>query len=261
MPRSTLSDEQFAFVACLVCVFVDVMGQQFLSPVIVPYAQSLQSSLSETGALLTSGFAATLLSQFLMSWLADTRGRRLVICISMGGSALAYLVQGLAPLGCGTGDLFYTPPPTAAAVSAAVSANGTSAVVPAVSTMPASGPACVHGWEVLLAGKILGGLFSGTFSTVLAYLVELSMPDMDLLKQRQTWVFSVRAVIPIAMGSIGGAIATFGLFIPFLTSSVVAFVGFIFVFVGLQEATTIKAEQRKRRRRRQQQQQQQQQQQ
>ena len=93
------------------------------------------------------------------------------------------------------------------------------------------------GWEVLLAGKILAGCFGGTFSTVLAYLAELSMPNMDLLKQRQTWVFSVRTVIPIAIGSIGGAIATFGLFIPFLVSSVFAFAGFFFVFFALREAT------------------------
>ena len=231
MPRAALTDEQFAFVACLVCVFVDVMGQQFLSPVIVPYAQSLQASLSETGALLTAGFAATLLSQFLMSWLADTRGRRLVICISMAGSALAYLVQGLAPLGCGTGDLFYVSP------VAAETSNGTSVI---------TDTGCGNGWEVLLLGRVLGGLFSGTFSTVLAYLVELSMPDMDVLKQRQTWVFSVRTIIPIAMGSIGGAIATFGLFIPFLTSSAAAFLGFIFVFMTLREATDIKADQRRR---------------
>ena len=38
--------------------------------------------------LLTAEFAALLLSQFVMSWLADTRSRRFVILLSMGGSGL-----------------------------------------------------------------------------------------------------------------------------------------------------------------------------
>ena len=83
-----LTLETTAFLTCLFCVFVDIMGQQFLSPVIVPYAQSLNASLSETGMVMTAEFVALLVSQFLMSWVADTKGRRLVVCVSMAGSAL-----------------------------------------------------------------------------------------------------------------------------------------------------------------------------
>jgi len=84
-----------------------------------------------------------------MSWLADTKGRKLVICVSLAGSAAAYLVQGLAPLGCGSGD--------------GLDRSG--------STTP-----CSHGFVVLLVGKALAGCFGGTFATVLAFVAELSGP-------------------------------------------------------------------------------------
>lgn len=37
-----MTPEQLAFLTCIFVVFVDVMGQQFLSPVLVPYAEDLQ---------------------------------------------------------------------------------------------------------------------------------------------------------------------------------------------------------------------------
>ena len=217
------SPAAMAFATCLFTVFVDIMGQQFLAPVLVPYAEYLEASLDETGLLLTAEFCALLASQFVMSWLADTRGRRLVVCISMAGSAVAYLVQGLAPLGCGTGKLYWNAPNDPAAASAADPAT------------------CERGWEVLLVGKILAGTFGGTFATVLAYVAELSMPDMELLKRRQTHVFSVRTVVPIALGGIGGAIATFGLFIPFLVSSATALCGLFVALRFMREAPEIRA--------------------
>lgn len=227
-----MTPEGLAFAACLFCVFVDIMGQQFLAPVLVPYAQSLDATLEETGYLLTAEFSALLISQFLMSSLADSRGRRPVLLISLSGSALAYLVQGLAPLGCGTGSLYFNGNKT----EVLAYAGNTTVLVP-------NPDACKSGWETLLAGKILAGLFGGTFSTTLAYVAELSMPDMELLKQRQTWLFSVRTVIPIALGGVGGAIATFGLFIPFLISSLMAVCGFIFTACHLREAKDIRREQ------------------
>ena len=101
-----MTPESNAFAACLLCVFVDIMGRQFLSPVLVPYAQSLDATLSETGYLLTAEFAAVLVSQFLMSSLADSRGRRPVLLISLSGSALAYLVAQARA----TGALIYVMP-------------------------------------------------------------------------------------------------------------------------------------------------------
>ena len=230
-----MTPESNTFAACLLCVFVDIMGRQFLSPVLVPYAQSLDATLSETGYLLTAEFAAVLVSQFLMSSLADSRGRRPVLLISLSGSALAYLVQGLAPLGCGTGSLYFNSNKTAM-----ISQVGNTTVI------SPNTDECKSGWETLLAGKILAGLFGGTFATTLAYVAELSMPDMELLKRRQTWLFSVRTVVPIALGGVGGAIATFGLFIPFLISSIVAVGGAVFTALYLREAKEIRREQAER---------------
>jgi len=220
---SLFNEETGAFLTCLFCVFIDVMGQQFLSPVLVPYAQSLQASLTETGLLLTAEFIALFFSQFAMSWLADTYGRRPVIILSMAGSAFAYLVQGLAPLGCGTGSLYFDG-----------HSNETASIGDSTKD-------CTYGWEVLLCGKILAGFFGGTFSCILAYIAELSMPDMELLKQRQTWVFSTRSVLPVAMGGIGGAIATFGLFIPFLVSCAMGCIGVCIVYMFLREARHVRA--------------------
>ena len=68
--------ESLAFGVCLSTVFIDVMGQQFLAPVLVPYALSLDATITETSLLFTVEFAFLMLSQFVMSWLADTKGRR-----------------------------------------------------------------------------------------------------------------------------------------------------------------------------------------
>ena len=61
------------------------------------------------------------------------------------------------------------------------------------------------------------------------------MPDMELLKRRQTQIFTVRSVLPIALGSIGGAVATFGLFIPFLISCGIALAGLAVALLYLRE--------------------------
>ena len=50
MPSShRTSPAAMAFATCLFTVFVDIMGQQFLSPVLVPYAEYLEATLDETG--------------------------------------------------------------------------------------------------------------------------------------------------------------------------------------------------------------------
>jgi MFS family permease len=63
------------------------------------------------------------------------------------------------------------------------------------------------GFAWLLSGKIVAGLFGGTFPMLIAYSVELSSPDADLVKYRQTMLITVLMVSPIMLSPIGGGVA------------------------------------------------------
>ena len=47
------------------------------------------------------------------------------------------------------------------------------------------------GFPMLVAGRLIGGLFGQTLSLLMAYLAELSIPDMALLKKRNTQMMGV----------------------------------------------------------------------
>jgi MFS family permease len=84
------------------------------------------------------------------------------------------------------------------------------------------------GFATFLIGKIVAGLFGGTLGLCIAYILELSIPDMALAKKRVSTAMACNMVVPMTMAPIGGAVARFGLNLPFFISAGVAALGFVF---------------------------------
>lgn len=92
--------ERMAFVTCLITVFVDLMGQNFATPTLVPYASSLTSDSWLRGAVLSIAPAGRIVGGLVMPVLADSFSRKKVVWASMIGSCLAYALSASAgPLG------------------------------------------------------------------------------------------------------------------------------------------------------------------
>eukprot|EP00658_Telonema_sp_P-2_P074478 TRINITY_DN6370_c0_g1_i2.p1 TRINITY_DN6370_c0_g1~~TRINITY_DN6370_c0_g1_i2.p1 ORF type:complete len:527 (-),score=149.19 TRINITY_DN6370_c0_g1_i2:165-1745(-) len=196
-----LTAEVFAFYCCIMVVFVDLMGQHFTMAVLVPYTMDVGATVEEVSYFVSANMACRIVGNFFMPWLSDKTSRKLTMIISTFGSFVAYTVSGMAQyVSAENRGDFYT----------------------------------------LLAGRILGGLFGGTMSLAIAYITELTMYDMDKLKLRITVVMATFSVAPIAMSPIGGAVATFGLNLPFLISGAVALLGFLFALKYMKDVADVR---------------------
>jgi len=68
--------ETMAYATCLVCIFVDVMGQHFTQPSLVPYAQHLGATNYQVGLLVTTNMAGRVISNQFLPWLSDVTSRK-----------------------------------------------------------------------------------------------------------------------------------------------------------------------------------------
>jgi MFS family permease len=193
-----MGPETFAFATALMVNFVDMMGLQFTLPVTVPYGRWMGAGLQTIALSMTVRGLLCIVSNLWMPRLSDRKGRKLVIMISLFGSACAYVVQGLA------GHF----PETAI--------------------------------TIFMIGRGLSGLFGGTMPVVRAYVTELSMPDVQLMKQRMTLLIVANQSAGIALAPIAGAIATFGLSLPYFVCSGVGLFGIIWAGLFFREAKIVK---------------------
>ena len=178
-----VSRESVAFGFCLMIIVVDRMGSKFTEPAMFAYSEDLGISLSSLSLILAAREVCNLLSNLWMPRAADRGGRKPTMLLSLFGSCVAYLVQGLAAYDRARG----------------------------------------FGW--LMAGKVIAGLFGGTLGLCVAYILELSIPDMQLAKRRTSTAMACNMMVPMTLSPIGGAVARFGLNLPFLISAGVAAVG------------------------------------
>lgn len=77
-------------------VFIDVLGQYFSSPVIVPYSASLGADLQLQGVIVGLPFLGRLVGGILLPIVADMTSRKLVVFASVVGSAGAYALSAAA---------------------------------------------------------------------------------------------------------------------------------------------------------------------
>lgn len=183
--RGTNSSNSIGFTVALLCVLVDVIGIQFTAPSLVPYCISMGINIDQVGPLYTARYGGQIVSNLVMPPLADKYGRKVVVLWSLGGSMVAYVIQGIA-----------------------FRFEGSE-------------------FALMFAGKLIAGLFGGTFPIILTYITDISMPDLKLLKTRITQAVATLMAAPVALQPLGGAIATFGLYLPLLVSAGIALVGLI----------------------------------
>ena len=88
--------EHLAYMCCLATVFVDLMGQNFASPVLVPYAVSLTKHEQLRGAVLSVAPLGRIVGGIIMPFLADATSRKKIVWLSMFGSAVAYALSSSA---------------------------------------------------------------------------------------------------------------------------------------------------------------------
>lgn len=193
-----MGPDAFAFVTALLVNFVDTMGLHFSFPVLFPYGRWMGAGVQTIALFSTVRGIAAMVSNFWMPRLSDRRGRKLVIMLSLLGSAIAYLVQGLAGEFVGASVMLF------------------------------------------FIGRALSGFFGGTTPVVRAYVAEISMPDVNLLKQRMTILMVSNQAAGIALSPIAGALATFGLSLPFYVCAGVGMFGLFWALCFFQEASQLR---------------------
>ena len=148
-----LTPEQLAYITCLVTVLIDMMGMHFMMPAMVPYMQSMGADVRMMGYVMTANMFCRVIGGLTMPRFADRTKLSWTVQLSMAGSAIAYLVSGLAQY------------------------------------------AGAKSYGVYFGGRMLGGLFGGTLSLLMAYVAELSMPDTELLKARNSGLIGFSQVL------------------------------------------------------------------
>jgi len=98
---------------------------------------------------------------------------------------------------------------------------------------------------VFLIGRAMSGFFGGSTPVLRAYVAEISMPDRQLLKQRMTLLMVSSQIAGIALAPLSGALATFGLTLPFFSCSGMAVFGVFGTICFFKEAAQLKAMQQK----------------
>jgi len=213
--------ETLAYVTCLVCIFVDVMGQFFTQPALIPYASHLGADTYQAGVLITGNMFGRVVSNQLLPWLSDKTSRKGTVVLSIVGSFVAYAM-------CASAN--YVDDDATLLAAAANSGNATKTLADST-----------NGFKMLFGGKLVGGLFGATVSLVQAYVIELSVYDPVVLKTRQTMVMAMNMATPMVLSPIGGAVAAFGLEIPFWVSTATAFCGFFFALRYMHDIDEVRA--------------------
>mmetsp|Transcript_11302 Transcript_11302/g.19783 ORF Transcript_11302/g.19783 Transcript_11302/m.19783 type:complete len:635 (+) Transcript_11302:49-1953(+) len=240
---------QVSFAACVLVNMVDVMGVFFTAPVVVPYGQQIGATTSEIAGFSTVRFGLAVVSLLWMPRLADTRGVKLCLLISVLGTAVAYGLQGNSHLFSGCERTLHTLGPGETMVlwegHLCEVVNGTVAIsggngtdVGLATAVDAGGelectPECGNkvGVYVMYAGRALAGFFGGTQPVLRAYVTQISLPNMALLKLRSTVLFASMQAGNFALAPIAGVISQFGLHWPWYVSTAVAVICFVFVSI------------------------------
>eukprot|EP00935_MAST-01C_sp_MAST-1C-sp1_P002569 g2569.t1 len=95
-------------------------------------------------------------------------------------------------------------------------------------------------------GKMFGGFFGSTMSILMAYIMELSMPDIALMKKRTTLLYANHFGLNLVLAPIGGTVGSFGLNVPFWVATCTGFVGFLITSRYMKEVAEVKGAQHKK---------------
>ncbi|CAK9034524.1 Uncharacterized protein SCF082_LOCUS20887 [Durusdinium trenchii] len=243
---------QIGFAACLMVNLVDVMGTLFTAPVLVPYGQSLGASTAELASFSTVRFGLGIVSFLWMPRLADVKGTKVCVLVSVLGSSIAYAMQGNSHYlsGCARANYALQGGETLQLWEGheCQLLNGTIELYEQNATALGAGGTldCIsscqnkNGVYFFLAGRALAGFFGGTQPILRSYVSEISLPNLSVLKLRMTLLFASQQAGSFALSPIAGVISQFGLFWPWYVSAGTGVLVFMFASVFFQNAKDIR---------------------
>jgi len=222
---------------------VDVMGSLFTAPVLVPYGQQLGATTGEIASFSMVRFGLAIISLLWMPRLADAKGTKVTLLVSVIGSAIAYGIQGNSHYLSGCHRESYTLSmgdtlqlweghecslingtvsiPTDSSIASAVGSGGTMECTTLCDNK--------NGVYFFLVGRAIAGFFGGTQPILRSYISAISLPNMAVLKVRMTFLLASQQAGAFALSPIAGVISQFGLFWPWYVSAGWAVLIFIFV--------------------------------
>ena len=191
-------------------VFVDILGFGLILPLLPYYADAYGANALITGLLVASYAAAQLVGAPLLGRLSDRFGRRPVLLVSIAGTALGFLLLGLAePIGRWIGVSFSDG-------SAAVT---NSAVI-----------------AIMFVSRVLDGLTGGNISVAQAYIT-----DVTDTKDRAKGMGLVGAAFGFGFiigPATGGLLSGFGYAVPAFVAAALATLNVCSVALFLPESLT-----------------------
>jgi DHA1 family tetracycline resistance protein-like MFS transporter len=191
-------------------VFIDVLGFGLILPLLPYYAEQYGANAVIVGLLVASYAAAQLIGAPILGRLSDRYGRRPVLLISIAGTALGFLLLGVAePLGTALGNLF---------------ASGNQSTTNLI----------IIG--LLFASRILDGLTGGNISVAQAYITDVT--DETNRAQGLGLIGAAFGFGFIIGPALGGLLSNFGYALPAFVAAFVATCNILGVYFFLPESLT-----------------------
>jgi DHA1 family tetracycline resistance protein-like MFS transporter len=192
-------------------VFVDLLGFSLILPLLPYYAEQYGANAILVGLLVASYAAAQLVGAPLLGRLSDQHGRRPILLVSIAGTALGFLLLGLAePLGAALGAAFFGG--ALAAVNLAI-------------------------LSLLFVSRILDGLTGGNISVAQAYI-----SDITTAENRAQGLGLIGAAFGLGFiigPVVGGFLSNFGYAVPAYAAAAIATVNLVAVYFFLPESITL----------------------
>jgi DHA1 family tetracycline resistance protein-like MFS transporter len=203
-------------ITVFVIVLVDMLGFGLILPLLPYYADNFGASATVVGLLTASYAAAQLIGAPLLGRLSDRYGRRPVLLVSILGTALGFLLLGLAvPLGTFLADFL----PSTLIVGDPVAA--TNALILAL----------------LFISRILDGVTGGNISVAQAYITDITDEEN---RARGLGLIGAAFGLGFVLGpAVGGALSAGGRYaVPAYFAAGLAFLNWIAVYLWLPESLT-----------------------
>lgn len=195
-------------------VFVDILGFSLILPLIPFYAGTYGASATVAGLLVASYAAAQLIGAPVLGRLSDRYGRRPVLLVSILGTAIGFVLLGVAP---SLGDTLSNSLPTG------LIGEGLAARNFIVLTL-------------LFASRILDGLTGGNISVARAYVADVTD---ETNRAKGMGITGAAFGLGFIIGPvIGGTLSTWGYAVPAFAAAGLATLNLTAVFIWLPESLT-----------------------
>ena len=203
-------------ITVFVIVFIDLLGFGLILPLLPYYADRYGATPFVVGLLAASYAAAQLIGAPVLGRLSDRHGRRPVLLVSIAGTALGFLLLGLAePLGIWLSGFLPS------SLSGQALANATNTII----------------LTILFVSRILDGITGGNISVAQAYITDIT--DEENRAQGLGLIGAAFGLGFIIGPAVGGALSAGERYaIPAFFAAALAFLNWIAVYFWLPESLT-----------------------